>query len=373
MKLRYGTFHTPDKVDIRNESGMMVFSWSPFEKGMGHTIGNGLRRILLSSIEAPAVIGISISGFLHEFMAIEGVREDMLNIVLQTKGILLRMHPSKDGEDVSLSKREYMLDTTLSITEEMIKANNGEYPVTAEQILSHDDFELMNPDHILFHVVKSTDLDIEFRIRIGRGYVPVDRLAVTDRREYEVLIDGRFSPVVQVALHVEPFRVGRDTNYDQLILKVKTDDRVKADEAVGYAAQILNKHCQLLDSLDYIPAIVFDEIKEEEQVDVADEELWRALSAPIENMDLPVRAFNCLRESGVAYVAELVLWAESDLLEVRNLGKKSLDEIKQKLLTKGLSLGMDLSQLGIDTNNVKEKIADNVQQKGLTKGVYNET
>ena len=362
--LKYGVFKMPRKLLVQVDEASLeitndaVFSWAPFERGVAHTIGNSLRRILLSSVESWAVVGVYIEGFLHEFMAMDGIIEDMLRIVLNCKGILVGLVNKDDIEDMEELPEEFFVSTSLTVTQDELDESNGQLAILVGRVFSHEILGVFNPDHHLFSITKPIDrMDISFRIRVGRGFVPVARLGITDRREYEVLLDGVFSPVRSAVYHVEPHRVGMKTDYDKLVMRVITDGRLSANNAVSAAVQVLAHHCVNMTTL-VTETIVFT--KEDVQTGLRDEEMALAskLLDSIEDMDFGVRAFNCLHETGIEYVIEVLLYSESELLCIKNLGRKSLDEIKARLMEKGLYLGMDISVFNVNRENIKSRVQE---------------
>jgi len=359
MSVKYGKFEMPEriKVDEAQQSATFArFIIEPFERGFGYTMGNALRRIMLASLEAPAILSVRIEGVPHEYMAIEGVIEDMTHIVLNLKGALLR----RLNQDIAGSPREIKhITKVLDITEEMIQKGDGEYRVRLKDLVPSGDFDIVNPDHHLFTITKPMMKKVELKIGVGRGYVPSERHTF-EKGVDEIVIDSSFSPVRLVNFYVENTRVGQDTDFDRLILEVKTDGRVTPVEALTFAAHIGIHHFQVFQTISS-HAITFDS---GESIGNQDrEEILQKLSLRINEIELSVRSTNCLANANIDTIGELVIMPESDMLRFRNFGKKSLTEIKQKLDELGLSLGMDLSGYGIDRDNIKEIIQNYLEAK----------
>jgi len=353
MTVKYGKFELPTKISSEEEDqnpNTARFKAEPFEKGFGHTIGNSLRRMMLSSLEAPAIISVRIEGIPHEYMAIEGIVEDMTNIILNIKGALLRKLPS---EDTSYSRDLRIITSVIEVTREDLDKNKGKVAVTLGDVVKSGFYEVVNPELVLFTVTKPMKRQIDLRVTIGRGYVPSERHVVHDKTSDEILIDAAFSPVRVVNYTVENTRVGQDTDFDRLILEVTTDGRVLPSEALSFAAQIGMKHFDVFNRIK-AHSLVFDEGMMDGDTD--DDEMMEKLALPIDEIELSVRSTNCLSGANIETMAELVLIPERKMLEFKNFGKKSLNEIKEKVEKKGLFLGMDLARYGITPDNVKEKI-----------------
>ncbi|MFN4175252.1 MAG: DNA-directed RNA polymerase subunit alpha, partial [Parachlamydiaceae bacterium] len=249
MTVRYGKFELPQKIVLDNETASDTygrFVAEPFEKGFGHTVGNSLRRMLLSSMEAPAIISVRLEGVPHEFMAVDGIVEDMTNIVLNLKGALLRKLPMQDDP---YSRDTRILSATLDITQDMIDNSKGQYDVTLGTVFKDGNFEVVNPNLHLFYVTKPMKKQIDLRVAFGRGYVPSERHVVRDKTSDEILIDSTFSPVRLVNYMVENTRVGQDTDFDKLIIEVTTDGRLTPIEAIGFATQIGQKHFEVFNKI----------------------------------------------------------------------------------------------------------------------------
>lgn len=360
MSILYGKFEMPEKIELEKKSATPTFGRfiaEPFSKGFGHTVGNALRRILLSSLEAPAIISVRMEGVSHEFMSVDGVVEDMIHIVLNVKGALLRRLPTSDNPR---SRQSRLLSTKLEVSQHELDQSGGSVAVTLGRLIQNTEFEVVNPDHFLFSVTKPCKRQIDFRIAISRGYQPVERFEINERIVDEILIDGIFSPVRLVNYFVENTRVGKDTDFDRLILEVTTDGRISPSEALSLTSQIAIKHFEVFQAVQTLE-LAFEE---DEAEDFGDrEDLMAKLALRISDIEFSVRASNCLAGAEIEYIAELVIKPESELLKFRNFGKKSLSEIKAKLLEMGLQLGMDLSPLGITRENIKEVLLSYLEQK----------
>ncbi|MDD5275196.1 MAG: DNA-directed RNA polymerase subunit alpha [Methylovulum sp.] len=306
----------------------------PLERGFGHSLGNALRRVLLSTIPGCAVTDIEIEGVLHEYTTIEGVQEDVIDILLNLKKLAVILH-SKDEVELSLSK-------------------NGMGCVTAADISVPHDVEIVNPDLIIANLTQAGNLNMKIRVRRGRGYEPVS--IRKSNSEYSAVmgvlqLDASYSPVVKVAYQVESTRVEQRTNLDKLIIELETNGTVDPEETIKLAATIL--HDQLSVFVDFEKV---NEQLEEERADV--EEIFEpVLLRPVDDLELTVRSANCLKAENIFYIGDLIQRTEVELLKTPNLGKKSLTEIKDILALKGLSLGMRLENwppesLADQTNSV---------------------
>jgi DNA-directed RNA polymerase subunit alpha len=286
----------------------------PLERGFGHTLGNALRRILLSSIPGCAVVEVIIDGVLHEYTTIEGVQEDVIDILLNLKGLAIRMH-GKDETNLSLQKQ-------------------GPGVVTAGDIAVGHDVEIVNPDHVIAHLTKGAKLNMTLKVARGRGYQPAATRRSEDERPIgSLLLDASFSPVQRVAYTVESARVEQRTDLDKLIIELETNGTVDPEETVRRAANILQQQLS-----------VFVDLKGDEQsVQIRGEsELDPVLLRPVDDLELTVRSANCLKAENIHYIGDLIQRTEVELLKTPNLGKKSLTEIKDVLGSHGLSLGMRL-------------------------------
>jgi len=359
MVVKYGKFEMPEKIKIDDSSKSNTFARfivEPFERGFGHTVGNALRRIMLGALESPSILSVRIEGVPHEYMAVEGITQDMTHIILNLKGSLLRR---LNLEDERSAREIRLLTKVLEVTDEMIEKGNGEYRVVLKDLMGTDEYEIFNPDHHIFTVTKPMSRRIDLRISNGRGYVPSERHSFEQMHD-EIIIDSAFSPVRLVNYYVENTRVGQDTDYDRLILEVTTDGRVTPVEALAFAAQIGIQHFQVFASIKS-HSLVFD--KGEMVVNRDRDEILQKLALKINEIELSVRSTNCLANANIETIGELVVMPESDMLRFRNFGKKSLTEIKQKLDELALSLGMDLSKYGINRDNIKSVISNYLQEK----------
>ncbi|CAG9046318.1 DNA-directed RNA polymerase subunit alpha [Chlamydia abortus] len=367
QNLLYDKFELPESVKMMAVEGsggsvdkQASFIAEPLERGMGHTLGNALRRALLIGLEAPAIISFSMTGVLHEYMAINGIIEDVTNIILNLKGALLKKYPFQDSENGRCTQ---LLKSKVSIDASDLAACGGQKAVTLADLLQEGGFESVNPDHVIFTVTQPMQLDITLRVAFGRGYTTSERIVLEDKGVNEIVLDAAFSPVVLVNYFVEDTRVGQDTDFDRLILHVETDGRVSPKEALAFSTQILTKHFSIFEKMDE-KKIVFEEaisIEKENKDDIL-----HKLVLGINEIELSVRSTNCLSNANIETIGELVIMPEPRLLQFRNFGKKSLFEIKNKLKEMKLELGMDLSQFGVGLDNVKEKMkwyADKIRSK----------
>ncbi|TAL44840.1 MAG: DNA-directed RNA polymerase subunit alpha [Methylovulum sp.] len=291
----------------------------PLERGFGHSLGNALRRVLLSTIPGCAVTDVEIEGVLHEYTTIEGVQEDVIDILLNLKKLAVVLY-SKDEVELTLTK-------------------NGPGSVTAADINIPHDVHIVNPDLVIANLTQTGVLNMKIRVRRGRGYEPVSvRKSISDYSPVmgALQIDASYSPVVKVAYHVESTRVEQRTNLDKLIIELETNGTVDPEETIKLAATIL--HDQLSVFVDFEKV---NEQLEEEKVEV--EEIFEpVLLRPVDDLELTVRSANCLKAENIFYIGDLIQRTEVELLKTPNLGKKSLTEIKDILALKGLSLGMRL-------------------------------
>jgi DNA-directed RNA polymerase subunit alpha len=360
MAVVYGNFELPSKIKVdepARKENFTRFIAEAFERGFGHTVGNALRRILLTCLESPAIISVKMEGVPHEYMAVEGIVEDVTHIILNLKGALLRKLPS---DEESGSREPRTVSKILEITPEMLEKGNGQFVVTLKDLMGASSFELVNPDLKIFTVTKPMSRRVDLKVAIGRGYVPSERHCILEKVTDEIIIDSAFSPVRHVNYFVENTRVGQDTDYDRLILEVTTDGRVTPEEALTFATQIGVLHFQVFDQLK-THALTFD--KGESEVNSDKDVLLAKLALKINEIELSVRSTNCLSGANINTIAELVIMPETEMLKFRNFGKKSLNEIKSKLEEMGLHLGMDLSRIGMHRDNVKEIIEDYLNQK----------
>ncbi len=300
------------RVDDGNEPNFGQFVVEPLERGYGTTLGNSLRRILLSSLPGTAVTSVRIEGVLHEFSVIPGVLEDTADIILNLKRLALKLW-SDEPKLVRVEKE-------------------GPAEVTAGDILADADVDILNPTQHIAYVDEGTKLVMEMTLERGRGYVPADKNKRPEQVIGAIPVDSIFSPVLKANWRVEDTRVGNVTDYDRLTLEVWTDGSLTPEESVSMGSKILSDHLRLFVNLtDGVPGVEIGVEREEDKRD-------RLLEMPIEELDLSVRSFNCLKRAGINTVGELTAKTDEDMMKVRNLGKKSLEEVKEKLLSLGLSL-----------------------------------
>ncbi|MBI3319917.1 MAG: DNA-directed RNA polymerase subunit alpha [Candidatus Omnitrophica bacterium] len=301
------------------------FLAEPFERGFGTTIGNSLRRVLISSIEGSAVTSIKVNGALHEFSSLTGVLEDVTQLVLNVKQLVLRSH-SRQPKTLTIER-------------------DKKGPVTAGDIVTDETVEVINPDLQLCTLTKAQPFRMELEVSRGRGYVPAERHRKEGQSLGVIPIDGLFSPVKRVDFSVEDTRVGQVTDYDRLLLEVWTNGAMTPKDALLYASNIMQRHLDLFVNFGTLP-----EEPEDEVPSPVSEELIEKLRTPIGELELSVRAANCLREAKIQTIGELVTKAPQELLKYRNFGKKSLAEIDELLKGMGLSLGMsDAEQPNAET------------------------
>ena len=324
-------FQKPDKIILQKATDFEAqFEFRPLEPGFGVTIGNALRRVLLSSLEGYAIIGMRIEGVDHEFATMKGVTEDVLEIILNLKQV--RFKKSVDHE-IGQEKITLSIKNKQEFTAGMI----GE---------ATQNFDVMNPDLMICTLDNSAKLDIEITVAKGRGYVPAEDNKVKDAPFGYIPTDSIFTPIKNVKYAIENTRVEQRTDYEKLIMDVSTDGTIHPEEAVKQASRILIQHLMIITDEN----ITFDN-KEDKKEDVVDEQmlqLRKVLKTPLEDLDLSVRAFNCLKAAKINSLSELVQYEQEDLMKFRNFGQKSLAEIEQVLAERGLHFGMDLSKLGVD-------------------------
>jgi DNA-directed RNA polymerase subunit alpha len=293
------------------------FIAEPFEPGYGRTIGNSIRRVLLSSLEGAAITSVKIDGAMHEFASVEGVVEDVTEIVLNLKKVLLKCH-SREPQTLLLSV-------------------NKEGPVLAGDIQLNQNTEMVNPKQLICTLDKKKKFEMELEVKVGRGFCPGDENKKPDQAIGVIAIDSLFSPVIRVRYTVETARVGQRTDYDKLILEISTDGRISPDDALTQASAILQHHLDVFVGYDK-NAVEFEEA--ETRVDDEKSKLKKLLNMSVNEIELSVRAANCLNNANITTVGQLAMKTESEMLKYRNFGKKSLNEIKEKLSTLGLTLGM---------------------------------
>jgi DNA-directed RNA polymerase subunit alpha len=309
-------FLKPRIVEVDRMSPLHAkVTMEPFERGYGHTLGNALRRILLSSMTGYAPTEVKITGVVHEYSTIESVQEDVVDILLNLKGVAFKLH-NKAAVNLNLTKE-------------------GEGVVTAGDIQLPHDVEVLNPDHIIAHLTKGGRLEMEVRVESGRGYqpVPARKVDADSRSVGSILVDASFSPVRRVAYAVESARVEQSTDLDRLVIDIETNGVVEPEEAVRTAARIL------VDQLS-----VFADLKGTESSAAAPSapQVDPILLRPVDDLELTVRSANCLKAENIYYIGDLIQRTETELLKTPNLGRKSLNEIKEVLASRGLALGMKL-------------------------------
>ena len=308
-------FEKPNITKIDENKDYGVFVVEPLERGYGTTLGNSIRRVLLASLPGAAVTSINIEGVLHEFDTVPGVREDVMQIILNVKGIAVK---------------SYVQD------EKIIELDvEGPAEVTAGDILTDSDIEIVNPDHYLFTIGEGASLKATLTVNSGRGYVPADQNKKDDAPVGTLAVDSIYTPVTKVNYQVEPARVGSNDGFDKLTLEILTNGTIIPEDALGLSARILTEHLNLFTNLTEI-AIATDVMKE---VDTTSDD--RILERTIEELDLSVRSYNCLKRAGINTVYDLTEKSEAEMMKVRNLGRKSLEEVKIKLADLGLGLKND--------------------------------
>jgi DNA-directed RNA polymerase subunit alpha len=322
MPVRLGRFEMPKRLTKEESTATETYAKfiaEPFETGYGHTVGNSLRRVLLSSLEGGAITSVKIDGAQHEFGVIEGVVEDVTDIVLNLKKVLFKVH-----------NREPQL---------LILSANKEADITAADIELNQNVEVVNPKQHICTLDKKKKFLMELEVKVGRGFCPGDENKKPDQPIGVIAIDSLFSPVTRVKYNVENARVGQRTDYDRLILEIWTDGRMTPDDSLLQASAILQHHLDVFVGYDK-NAVEFEEV-----VDKQDEEkskMKKLLNMSVNEIELSVRAANCLNNANITTVGQLAMKTEAEMLKYRNFGKKSLNEIKEKLAALGLTLGMNI-------------------------------
>jgi len=322
MPVRLGRFEMPKRLTKEDSTATETYARfiaEPFETGYGHTIGNSIRRVLLSSLEGAAITSIKIDGAMHEFTTIDGVVEDVTDIVLNLKKVLFKAH-TREPQTLLLSVHK-------------------EGPVVASDIKLNQNIELANPDQIICTLDKKKKFEMELEVKIGRGFCPGDENKKVDQPIGVVAIDSLFSPVTRVRYAVESARVGQRTDYDRLILEIWTDGRISPDDALTQASAILQHHLDVFVGYDK-NAVEFEEVADKQDDEKA--KLKKLLNMSVNEIELSVRAANCLNNANITTVGQLAMKTEAEMLKYRNFGKKSLNEIKEKLAGLGLTLGMNI-------------------------------
>jgi DNA-directed RNA polymerase subunit alpha len=288
----------------------------PFERGYGHTLGNALRRVLLSSMVGYAPTEVTIAGVLHEYSALDGVQEDVVHIMLNLKGVVFKLH---NREEVSLVLRK-----------------EGEGPVLASDIQTPHDVEIINPDHVIAHLSQGGKLDIQIKVEKGRGYVPGNQRRYGDESSKsigKIVLDASFSPVARVSYTVESARVEQRTDLDKLVMEIVTNGAISPEEAIRASAKILVEQLAVFAQLEGSEIAAFSEPQPRSA------QFDPILLRPVDELDLTVRSANCLKAENIYYIGDLIQRTETELLKTPNLGRKSLNEIKEVLASRGLTLG----------------------------------
>ncbi len=322
MGIKWKDFQFPKKVIIDEESYSPTygkFIAGPFERGYGITLGNSFRRVLLSSIESAAVTSIRIEGVNHEFSSIKGVLEDVPEIILNIKSLILKSY-SRAPKKIFIKKTK-----------------EGE--VKASDITTDESIEVINKDLHIATLTEDTKFAVEMDVGRGRGFIPESLNRQEDAPAGTIAVDSLFSPVTRVSFKTESTRVGKSTDYDSLTLEVCTNGSIEPKEAVVYAANILNRHLELFMGLGEI-----EEEEEEKELTPEETALYEKLKLPVSELEFSVRSANCLREANIKSVVDLVSKTEQEMLSYRNFGKKSLNEITALLKSMGLSLGMEINK-----------------------------
>ncbi|THF61313.1 DNA-directed RNA polymerase subunit alpha [Pseudothauera rhizosphaerae] len=306
----------PRIIDVHSVSPVQArVTMEPFERGFGHTLGNALRRILLSSLPGHAPTEVAIEGVLHEYSTIDGVREDVVDLLLNLKGVVLKLHNRSEA--------------TLRL------AKSGEGVVTAADIEIGHDVEIINPDHVIAHLAPGGKLDMQIKVEEGRGYVPGNVRPVSGESKSigRIVLDASFSPVRRVSYLVESARVEQRTDLDRLVIDIETNGAVDPEEAIRYAARVLMDQLSVFADLEGTPTDI--EAPKPQTIDPV-------LLRPVDDLELTVRSANCLKAENIYYIGDLIQRTETELLKTPNLGRKSLNEIKEVLASRGLTLGMKL-------------------------------
>ena len=324
-------FVKPDKIVLQKATEFEAqFEFRPLEPGYGVTIGNSLRRVLLNSLEGYAIIGINVAGADHEFATLKGITEDVTEIILNLKQVRIK---KKVEHEIGVEK----ISLSIKNKSEFIAGMIGD---------ASPSFQVMNPELLICTMDNSAKLDIEITIGKGRGYVPAEENKEKSNHFGFIPVDAIYTPIKNVKYAIENTRVEQRTDFEKLIIDVVTDGTIHPEEAVKQASRILIQHLMIITDEN----ITFDN-KEEKKEDLVDEQtlqLRKILKTPLEDLDLSVRAFNCLKAAKINSLSELVQYEQEDLMKFRNFGQKSLSEIEQVLHERGLSFGMDLSKLKLD-------------------------
>ena len=312
-------FLKPRSIEVKAESDFKAkVIMEPFERGFGHTLGNALRRILLSSMTGSAVTEVQIEGVVHEYSTIPGVGEDVVDILLNLKGVIFKL---LDREEVTLTLNK-----------------SGEGVVTAADIELPHDVEILNPDHLIATLTEKAELKMQIKVEKGRGYVPGNVRTLKEDRQHtlgRIVLDASYSPIRRVSYEVENARVEQRTDLDKLVLDIETNGVVSAEEAVREAARILMDQISVFAALESDPQEIEAPARGTPQIDPV-------LLRPVDELELTVRSANCLKAESIYYIGDLIQRTENELLKTPNLGRKSLNEIKEVLAARGLTLGQKL-------------------------------
>ncbi|HPD57271.1 MAG TPA: DNA-directed RNA polymerase subunit alpha [Smithellaceae bacterium] len=322
MQRNWSSLIRPKRIDVdsaTHTSSYGEFTIQPLERGFGITLGNSLRRVLLSSIQGAAIVSVKIEGVLHEFSTLPGVKEDITDIILNLKGVRFQLGQA--------NVKEVRIDVE----------RTG--PVTAKDIITDGSVEVLNPEHHIATISGSGKFKASMMVKMGKGYLPAKKELDPDQPEGTINIDAIFSPIKKVNYVVSHARVGQITDYDKLVLEVWTDGSVKPEDAIAYSAKILKKQLDVF--------INFEEIEEEAEPIIEDEkgDINKILLRSVEDLELSVRSANCLKNAGINTIGELVQKTEAEMLKTKNFGRKSLSEIKDILNEYGLSFGMNVTSL----------------------------
>jgi DNA-directed RNA polymerase subunit alpha len=330
MRIRWRGLELPSKV-VSERSTLTdhygKFIAEPFERGFGVTVGNSLRRILLSSLEGSAVTRVQIQGIQHEIQSISGVVEDVTDIILNIKSLVVK-NASEQPREIRIERHEKGV-------------------VKAKDIITDADVEIINPDHIIATLTDDVPFVVKMTVENGRGYRTAEENAGKEREIGVIPVDSSFSPVVRVKHDIEETRVGQKTNYDKLLLEIWTNGTVSPQMALVEAAKILRKHLNpFIQYTEPGPEIGLEDVAESAAASAESQALEAELNKSLAELDLSVRATNCLETEGITTVRDLVMRNDEELLEVRNFGDTTLREVKQKLAERGLSLGMKINTAG---------------------------
>jgi len=336
MQKNWRSLIRPKRIEVDEKTHSAVygeFVFQPLEKGFGNTLGNALRRVLLSSIYGAAIVSVKIDGVQHEFSTIPGVKEDVTDIILNLKGVRLKMH--EDGP------RTVHIDG----------AHEG--AVTAGDIMTDGTVEVLNPEHHIATLSEVNSLKAEMVVEMGKGYVPAKRERDHEQPEGTINIDAVFTPIRKVTYTVTYARVGQITDYDKLILEVWTDGSVLPEDAIAYAAKILKEQLDVFINFEEVEEV--EEEETEEETEQVNENLFKS----VDELELSVRSANCLKNAGIHLIGELVQRTEAEMLKTKNFGRKSLNEIKEILSEMGLSLGMKIEFPPFAGDNREEDYQEN--------------